>query len=168
MLYLIEQKTATRVFCTCPRHVVTLWSFSEVFNSLFGGIWRKVRRTEMKLWDTKESYWKKKVRKNLIWDSLLTALGKLLFEPVYNILSSDVFVCHSLWGMNLSLCLCHSLWDWDVKGIIRLYFRLSLTLHLYIFLKPFSISFCLPLFFFFIYFCHWFSMDLSLCFIVYR
>ena len=49
MLYLIEQKTATRVFCTFPRHVVTLWSFSEVFNSLFGGIWRKVRRTEMKL-----------------------------------------------------------------------------------------------------------------------
>ena len=58
--------------------------------------------------------WKKK-EKNLVWDSLLTALEKLIFEPIYNIpLSFDLFVCYSLWGMNLSLCFCHCFFDTEM------------------------------------------------------
>lgn len=58
---------------------------------------------------------KKKKEKNLVWDSLLTALEKLIFEPIYNIpFSFDLFVCYSLWGMNLSLCFYHCLSDTEM------------------------------------------------------
>ena len=111
--------------------------------------------------------WKKKLEK--IWSGTHCSLPWGSYYLSQYIISSLLMcLCVTRSEGWICLCACVTLSETEMWKVLSDFIFDFPLLYTFIFFWSLSVSLFVSLSFFFIYFCHWFSMDLSLCFMVYR